>query len=67
MLFRSLSSGPTGAVAAVRALLLQTFANGLETQMELEARAMAQAARGGDVREGLAAFIERRKPAFSGI
>jgi 2-(1,2-epoxy-1,2-dihydrophenyl)acetyl-CoA isomerase len=61
-----LSSGPTGALAAVRELLLQTFGNGLETQMELEARAMAQAARGGDVREGLAAFIERRKPSFSG-
>lgn len=63
---RTLAGAATDALGAVRALLLQSFGNELEPQMELEARAMERAARGGNVREGLAAFIERRKPAFSG-
>lgn len=60
----AMANAATGALAAARSLLLQGFGNGLETQFELEARAIAKASAGEEAREGFAAFIERRKPVF---
>ena len=59
-------SGPTEAYGSVKRLLAATFDNGLETQMELEAREVTDNARGADGREGVGAFLAKRKPAFSG-
>ena len=61
---RMLARAATGAIGAARGLLLQSFSNRLETQMELEARALTQAGRSVDGQEGLVAFIERREPIF---
>lgn len=61
---RSIADSATNALGNVRSLLLQSFGNGFETQMELEARTLAQAAGGEEAREGLAAFAERRTPTF---
>ena len=58
-------SGPPDANAAVKRLLLETFNNDFETQMELEGRTIAQCAGSDDGREGIAAFIEKRRPDFS--
>ncbi len=63
---RTFASGPTRAFGAVKGLLAQSFTNPLETQMELESRAIAEIAATGDGREGIAAFIAKRKPAFTG-
>ncbi|MFB1297147.1 enoyl-CoA hydratase/isomerase family protein [Mycobacterium sp. pW049] len=49
----------------IKALLLGTFANGLEEQMELEGRLIAQRAESADGREGVDAFLAKRKPEFS--
>lgn len=65
-LARTLAAGPTAAFGSVKRLLCETFANGLETQMEMEAREIAANARGADGREGVAAFLAKRKPAFTG-
>ncbi len=65
-LARTLAAGPTRAFGATKALLNGSFENGLETQMELEARAIAAAAGGPDGQEGIRAFLEKRRPAFSG-
>ena len=62
----SLAAGPTRSFGAVKALLNATFENGLETQMELEARAIAAASISADGQEGIRAFLEKRKPQFSG-
>ncbi len=50
---------------AVKALLLTTFKNGIEEQMELEGRLIAAAADSGDGREGVDAFMEKRKAEFA--
>jgi len=61
-----LASGATRAFGAARRLLHHSFAESLETQMELEAQAIANQARTRDAREGIAAFIAKRKASFTG-
>lgn len=62
---RSISEGSKGANAAVKRLLLASFGNGLETQMELEGRQIASAASSPDGLEGISAFMEKRKPSWT--
>lgn len=59
-----LREAATGAIGAARALLLESFGAALEHQLEREVRSIAAAARGAEFREGVAAFLERRKPNF---
>ena len=49
----------------VKALMLGTFKNGLEEQMELEGRLIAERAESADGREGIDAFLEKRKAEFA--
>ena len=65
-LARRLANGPTIAYGAVKTLLVDSFTNSLETQLELEARMIARTAQTGDGREGIAAFVAKRKPTFKG-
>ena len=67
-LARKLAAGPTAAFGAVKTLLNGTFEQTLESQMELEARSIAGLAADGDGdgREGISAFVEKRKPQFKG-
>ena len=51
--------------AAIKGLLLQSFGSGLETQMEIEGRTIAGCAATANGREGVAAFVEKRRPKFS--
>lgn len=60
------AAGPTKAYGEVRRLLLSVQNQPLETQLELEAQALARVAATDDAREGLKAFSERRKPSFKG-
>ncbi len=62
---KQLASGSLASNGAIKTLLAASFDNGLETQMELESRTIAQCANSADGREGVAAFIEKRKPKFS--
>ncbi len=61
-----LARGPTRAFGTVKRLLNESFTSGLETQMEYEARGIADSSVTADGREGVRAFIEKRKPAFTG-
>ena len=61
-----LAAGPTRAFGGVKKLLAATFGDGLEGQMEREARFIAQMAGGDDVAEGIAAFLAKRKANFIG-
>jgi 2-(1,2-epoxy-1,2-dihydrophenyl)acetyl-CoA isomerase len=49
---------------AVKALLLTTFKNGIEEQMELEGRLIAERADSSDGCEGVDAFLAKRKAEF---
>lgn len=64
-LARSLAEGPRQAFANTRALLHQSLSNGLETQLEREARDIAKAIAGSEGQEGIAAFVARRRADFS--
>jgi 2-(1,2-epoxy-1,2-dihydrophenyl)acetyl-CoA isomerase len=61
-----LAAGPTRALGEMRRLLLSASDQPLETQLELEAQALARMAATADAREGLTAFAEKRPPAFTG-
>jgi 2-(1,2-epoxy-1,2-dihydrophenyl)acetyl-CoA isomerase len=60
-----LAAGPTVAFGAVKDLVSHCH-DSLESQMERETRRIADCARTADAREGIGAFIEKRKPAFRG-
>ena len=59
------AAGSAHAHAVVKKLLLCTLGNGLEEQMEIEGREIARAAASDDGKEGILAFLEKRKPSFT--
>jgi 2-(1,2-epoxy-1,2-dihydrophenyl)acetyl-CoA isomerase len=61
-----LAAGPTLAFGAVKELLNGSFDQTLESQMELEARAIAELSVSADGQEGINAFVSKRKPEFRG-
>jgi 2-(1,2-epoxy-1,2-dihydrophenyl)acetyl-CoA isomerase len=63
---KQLAAGPTEAYGLVKKLVLASAGNTLETQMELESRAIADASRTQDAKEGMAAFFEKREPTYNG-
>ncbi len=62
-----LAAGPVGAYSKMRGLLLQAYENSWETHLELEARGIAGAVAGPEGKEGVAAFLAKRKPDFTGV
>ena len=64
-MIQRLAAGPTLAFGRVKDLVLQST-DSLETQMEKETRAIADSSRTADARGAIAAFLEKRKPTFSG-
>jgi 2-(1,2-epoxy-1,2-dihydrophenyl)acetyl-CoA isomerase len=61
---RDLAAGPTLAFGETKRLLAQTFDNGLETQMEMEAIGICAMGGTEDSREGVRAFFEKRPAKF---
>ena len=64
ILAQQISSGSLQANACVKRLLLTSFDNGLETQMELEGREISNNAMSKNGIEGICAFLEKRKPTW---
>ncbi len=62
----ALAAQPTRAVALTKRLFDRAPQATLEEQLELEAELQSEATRTEDFAEGVAAFLEKRRPAFTG-
>jgi 2-(1,2-epoxy-1,2-dihydrophenyl)acetyl-CoA isomerase len=61
-----LAAGPTASFGEIKNLLLSTWEQPIEAQMELEARAMARVCRTDDAWTGVTEVAARRRPEFRG-
>jgi 2-(1,2-epoxy-1,2-dihydrophenyl)acetyl-CoA isomerase len=65
-LAHTLAAGPTRAYGGVKKLLIAGDRNELEAQMDLETQLIVDMAGSRDGVEGMNAFLEKRKPEFTG-
>ena len=65
-LAETLAQMPTRGLALTKEALNLTFANDFEQQLALEDTLQTAAGNTADYREGVAAFLEKRKPVFKG-
>jgi len=61
-----LANMPTKALGMIKELLNQSMTNDLDAQLAMESKYQIEAAQSKDYEEGVAAFIEKRKPEFKG-
>jgi 2-(1,2-epoxy-1,2-dihydrophenyl)acetyl-CoA isomerase len=61
-----LAAGATAAFGGVKRLMVESFTNTLEAQMSLETDYISAMGRSADGREGIASFLAKRAPKFSG-
>jgi 2-(1,2-epoxy-1,2-dihydrophenyl)acetyl-CoA isomerase len=65
-LARQLAGGPTRSLGLIKQAIYASAGNSLAAQLDLERDLQREVGRGKDYREGVAAFLEKRKPQFSG-
>lgn len=63
---KSLAAGPTVGLGLTKRLIQHAATNGFDAQLDLERDCQRQAGRSADYAEGVAAFLEKRKPHFKG-
>ncbi|MEM8936761.1 MAG: enoyl-CoA hydratase-related protein [Pseudomonadota bacterium] len=61
-----LAKGPTKAFGAAKRLLMSSFDTPFAEQLELEVQSISRMCDTNDGKEGIAAFLEKRRPVFSG-
>lgn len=61
-----ISQMPTKAIALTKQLLNESFKNTLPQQLEMESRLQVESANSHDYKEGVNAFLEKRKAQFKG-
>lgn len=65
-LTENLAQMPTKALGLTKRALNISFSNTLDAQLQLEKELQVQAGRTDDFKEGVTAFLEKRKPVFKG-
>ena len=63
---RALASGPTKSLGLIKKALYSSADNTLDAQLDLERDLQREIGKGKDYREGVTAFLEKRKPRFTG-
>ena len=63
---RQFAAGPTKAYGQAKHLLHTAFSESMETQLEFESQGITSMMRTQDARSALDAFVNKRKPEFSG-
>ena len=58
---------PTLAVGSIKQLLNESFSSDLKTMLNQEAEAQDAIGRTQDAKEGISAFLQKRKPSFKGL
>ncbi|QCQ91825.1 enoyl-CoA hydratase/isomerase family protein [Rhodococcus sp. SGAir0479] len=66
-LARMLAAGPTASYAGIKALFVSSRTNTLSEQLDAETASISAAADGATGREGVDAFVEKRRPDFSSV
>ncbi|MDN2568036.1 2-(1,2-epoxy-1,2-dihydrophenyl)acetyl-CoA isomerase PaaG [Aquibium sp. A9E412] len=61
-----LASGPTHAYGLIKQAIQAAAANDLDAQLDLERALQREAGRSDDYKEGVSAFLEKRKAVFTG-
>jgi 2-(1,2-epoxy-1,2-dihydrophenyl)acetyl-CoA isomerase len=62
----TLAQMPTKALGMTKRLLNQSMSNSLQSQLGIESKLQIEAAQSEDYAEGVAAFVEKRRPDFKG-
>ena len=65
-LAHSLAAGPTHTYGTIKKAIYASATNTLDQQLDLERDLQREVGRHTDYREGVAAFLEKRKPSFTG-
>lgn len=65
-LTQRLANGPTHVYGNAKKLMYRSLENEFESQLQMEGEMFADCARRNDYREGVAAFVEKRKAKFTG-
>ncbi len=65
-LAKKLAKMPTKGLALTKKLLNSSYSNNLEEQLKMEENCQKKAADTEDFKEGVSAFLEKRKPKFKG-
>ncbi len=60
------AKGPTRGLAATKKAIRESWQHSLDAELNIERDLMRELGRSADYREGVAAFLEKRKPAFTG-
>lgn len=60
------AEAPTLGLARIKKMIRESWGHSLDEELDLQRDAMRELGFGGDYREGVAAFMEKRKPKFTG-